>query len=103
MLVNSALVRLVQSLNAHSPMLITLSGMVMEVSPVQSLNAYSPMLVTLEGMVMEVKLVQPRNALRPILVTLYVLFSYIIDIGIITSFPPPQPITSASNVVKFKL
>ena len=39
-------------------MLVTLSGMVMEVKPVQYEKAYSPMLVTLSGMVTEVKPLQ---------------------------------------------
>ena len=51
-------------------MLVTLSGIVIEVKPVQSKNAESPMLVTLSGIVIEVKLVQPRNAESPMLVTL---------------------------------
>ena len=43
----------------NSPMLVTLSGMVMLVRPVQLENALSPMLVTLLGMVMLVRLLQP--------------------------------------------
>ena len=42
-------------------MLVTLSGMVMEVKLVQFKKAKLPMLVTLSGMVMEVRLVQPEN------------------------------------------
>ena len=40
-------------------MLVTLSGIVMDVKPVQPEKAESPMLVTLSGMVMVAKLVQP--------------------------------------------
>ena len=43
-------------------MLVTLSGIVMLVSPIQSANAESPMLVTLSGIVMLVSLLQPKNA-----------------------------------------
>jgi len=42
-------VRLVQSLNAPIPILVTLFGMVMEVRPVQPLKAESPILLTLLG------------------------------------------------------
>ena len=48
--------------NAPEPMLVTLSGIVIEVKPVQHENAKSPMLVTLSGIVIEVKPVQPENA-----------------------------------------
>ena len=44
--------------NAHQPMLVTLSGMVMLVKPVQPSNAQEPMLVTLFPMVTPVKPVQ---------------------------------------------
>ena len=43
-------VSLLQPLNAH-PMLVTLSGIVMLVSPLHSENAEDPMLVTLSGIV----------------------------------------------------
>ena len=45
--------------NAPEPMLVTLSGIVIEVKPVHHENAEVPMLVTLAGIVIEVKLVQP--------------------------------------------
>ena len=76
-----------ESKNASSPMLVTVSGMsievkldapenasspmlssrepssnVTEVKPDASLNARSPMLVTLDGMLMEIKLDAPWNA-----------------------------------------
>ena len=53
------LVSPVQPKKAHSPMLVTLSGIVTLVSPVQSSNAEPPMLVTLpsEGMTL---VVQPK-------------------------------------------
>jgi hypothetical protein len=40
-------------------MLVTLSGMVIEVKPVQPEKAEAPILVTLSGIVIEVKPVQP--------------------------------------------
>ena len=43
-------------------MLVTLSGMVIEVREEQPENALLPMLVTLFGMVIEVRPVQPENA-----------------------------------------
>ena len=42
-------------------MLVTLDGIVMEISPVQSAKAPVPMLVTLDGIVMEISPVQPEN------------------------------------------
>jgi hypothetical protein len=63
------LVRLVQLLNALSPILVTLLGIIMLARLVQLLNAPIPMLVTLLGIVMLVRLVQPLNALIPMLVT----------------------------------
>ena len=54
--------RLKQLLNARSPMLVTLLGIVMDVK-LQLLNARSPMLVTLLGIVMEVRPVQYSNTL----------------------------------------
>ena len=52
-------VRLVQLENAQSPMLVTPSGMVMEVRLAQLENAPLPMLVTPSGILMDVRLVQP--------------------------------------------
>ena len=43
-------------------MLVTLSGMVIEVKPLQLLKAPYSMLVTLSGMVTEAKLLQPSKA-----------------------------------------
>ena len=43
-------------------MLVTLSGIVMLVRLLQPLNALSPMLVTLSGIVMLARLLQPENA-----------------------------------------
>ena len=45
-------------MNALSPMLVTLAGMVMEVRLLQPSNAQLPMLVTPSGMVMEVRPLQ---------------------------------------------
>ena len=44
--------------NAPLPILVTLSGMVMEARLLQPSNAKSPILVTLSGMVMEARLLQ---------------------------------------------
>ena len=49
----------VQPKNAASPMVVTLSGIVMLVRLAQSKNAPSPMLVTLLGIATLVRLVQP--------------------------------------------
>ena len=54
--------REIHPLNADDPMLVTLSGMVTEVSPVHPENAEDPMLVTLSGMIREVSPEQLRNA-----------------------------------------
>ena len=48
--------------NAESPMLVTLSGIIMLVKPVQPLNAKLPILATLSGISMLVNPVQPLNA-----------------------------------------
>ena len=50
-------------------MLVTLSGIVMLVSPVQLRKAKSPMVVTLSGIVMLVKLLHPLKAHPGITVT----------------------------------
>ena len=55
------LVKTPQPVKADSPMLVTLSGMVMLVKP-QELKAELPMLVTLSGMVTLVKPVQLEKA-----------------------------------------
>ena len=52
------------------PIEITLSGIVMEVSPLQASNALSPMVIRLLGNVMEVKPPHPSNASSSIVVTL---------------------------------
>ena len=54
-------VKLVQWLNAD-PMLVTLSGIVMEVKFSHPENVSSPIMVTLSEMVIEVKPEQPENA-----------------------------------------
>ena len=51
-------------------MLVTLSGIEIEVRLVQSLKASFPMLVTLLGMDMETRLVQPPKAPFPIFIML---------------------------------
>ena len=55
---NSLYTRLVQYLNASSPILVTLSGIVMLVRLSQPKNASLPILVTLSGIVMLVRLEQ---------------------------------------------
>ncbi len=60
-------------------MLVTLSGMLMEVKPLQSLKAYHPISFTFSGMLMEVRAWQFLKAYHPILTTLS---------GIIVSWHP---------------
>ena len=67
------LVRLLQLRKASSPMLVTLSGIVMVVSALQYQKANNPILVTLSGIVMLVRLLQPKKALSPMLVALWAL------------------------------
>jgi len=52
-------------------MVVTLSGMVMLVSPVQSAKVMVSMVVTLFGIITLASPVQPEKALRPILVRLW--------------------------------
>ena len=60
------LVRLVQNAKAYSPMLVTLSGIVMFVRLVQLYEGPErPILVTLSGIVMLIRLVQPEKAPFP--------------------------------------
>ena len=63
------LVRLVHFQKAPTPMLVTLSGIVMLVRLVQSAKAPPPMVVTPSPIVMLVRLVQSWKAASPILVT----------------------------------
>ena len=55
--------------NAESPMLVILSGIVIDVSPEQPENAQSPMLVTPSGIVIDVSPEQLENAPSPTPVT----------------------------------
>ena len=71
-----------QYANAHYPMLVTPSGIVTDVRPLHSVNALDPMLVTLSGIVTDVRPLQPRNVSFPMLVTLD---------GIVTDVSPLQP------------
>ena len=64
-------------LNASSPMLVTLLGIVMDANDSHPQKALSPMLVTLFGIVIDVKDEQFKKALSPILVTL---FGMVIDV-----------------------
>ena len=66
---------------AQLPMLVTFSGIVMDVSPEQR-KASTPMLVTLLGIVIDVRPEQSEKAEDPILVTL---------LGIITEVRLVQP------------
>ena len=74
--------KLLQPENAELFMLVTLLGIVTEVSPEHLSKAPPPMLVTLLGMVIEVSPKQPSKALSPMLVTL---------LGMVTDFSPEQP------------
>ena len=56
--------------NADWPIVVTLLGMVIEVSLSHPTNASLPMLTTLLGMVTDVRRWQPRNAAEAMLVTL---------------------------------
>jgi hypothetical protein len=67
---NERYVRLEQFLNVYLLMLVTLSGIVISVSPVHPENALTPMLVTPSGIVIPVSPVHPENARKPMLVTL---------------------------------
>ena len=62
-------VRLVQSANALSPMVLTELGMLIDVRPVQPANVASPISVTESGRVIDSRLVQPANARELISVT----------------------------------
>ena len=64
------LIRLLQPLNAESPMHVTLPEMITEVRPLQPENVLSLIIVTLLGIDTEVKLLQHLNADSPIYVTL---------------------------------
>lgn len=63
-------VRLEQPENAYPPILVMLSGMMIEDRLEQSLKTASSILVTLLGITIEMRLEQPENAYPPILVTL---------------------------------
>ena len=69
LLPNIKLVRLLQFPNAKSPMLMTLSGIVMLVRS-QASNAELPIVVTLSGIVTLLRLIQEENARSEIAVTL---------------------------------
>ena len=58
-------VRLEHSQKAESPMLVTLLGIVMDARLEQRAKAEEPMLVTLSGIVMDVRLEQPEKAESP--------------------------------------
>ena len=66
---NAIPVKLLQPKNADSPILVTLSGIVMLFRLLQLENAESPILVTLSGIAISVSLLQPKNAEFPMLVT----------------------------------
>ena len=63
------MVRLLQPLNAESPIFVTPSGMTMPVREEHLENAEFPIEVTLSGMTMLVREVQPTNASSPMVVT----------------------------------
>lgn len=85
------LLRLSQSLNAKSPTLITLSGIVMLKRLSQPPNARQPIEITLSGMVIPIRLLQYLNALSPILLTGFSL--YVAGITISESVALPIPVT----------
>ena len=58
-----------QPKNVQSSMLVTLDGIVTDVSPLQSQNASLPTLVTLDGIVTDVNPLHSENAQSPMLVT----------------------------------
>ena len=64
------LVRLLQPRNAFSPMLVTLSGIVILVRLLHMKKVPRPMFVTPSGNVILVRPVQWKNAYSPLLVTL---------------------------------
>ena len=55
-------VRLLQPLNAYEPILVILSGRLIDVRLVQPLNVCVPMLVSPSGRLMDVRLVQDSKA-----------------------------------------
>ena len=61
--------RLLQSAKAKSPIVVTLSGMVVEVRLEQAMKAQPPMLVMASGMVIEARLLHPENVQPSMLVT----------------------------------
>ena len=77
---NVTLVRLLQLLKQLFPILLTLSGIVIDVKLVHLKKAESPILVTLFPMVIAVKFWQFPKVLYPILVTL---FPMVIDVKLV--------------------
>ena len=75
-------------------MLVTPSGMVMEVRPLQPEKALLPMLVTPSGMVMEVRPLQPEKALLPMLVT---------PSGIVVFLQPAISVFVAVSIIALQL
>ena len=58
-----------QSLNAFTPIFVTLEGMVILVNAPHPLNAFAPISSTLSGIVMLSNALHPLNALSPIYCT----------------------------------
>ena len=86
---------------ALAPIVVTLSGIVIDVSPEQPEKALAPMVVTLSGIVIAVSPEQPENADSPIFVTLF---------GIVIDVNPKQPekadstmLVTLSGIVNTKL
>lgn len=75
--------------NAAQPIDVTLSGIVIDLSDVQLSNANSPMLVTLSGIKTSLSDLHFSNAMSPIAVTLQLrILDGIIAIRIFLSFTP---------------
>ncbi len=83
-------------------MLVTLDGIVTEVSPLQPENAQLPMLVTLEGIVTDVSSLQQENAYPPMLVTGHppsvegIATAPVVDCGIADEYSPPPTLALPS-------
>lgn len=88
-----AWVRLEQPVNADEPILVTDSGIIMDVKPEP--EKVDSSIVSIElGKVIEVRLEQPVNADEPILVT---------ELGIITDVSSSQPLNADEPILVTEL
>ena len=76
-------VRLLQPLNAHVPIVFTELGMDIDVNFVQSINASLPIDSIVLGILTDV-ILELSKAFSPIAITLYVIAPYVTDDGIET-------------------